>query len=62
MKLWSACQFELLVTVLSMFPSIFACKSLFSVMNFIKSFYRSNLTDESNSSCMSLKVPNINPM
>ena len=46
----------LLVTVLSMFPFTYACKSLFSVTNFIKSRNRSNLTDDTNSSCISLKV------
>ena len=57
MKLYSACQLQLLVTVLSMFPSTYACgESLFLVMNFIKSHNWSNLTDETNSSCISLKV------
>ena len=61
MKLLSACQLGLLVTVLSMFPSTYARKSLFSVMNFIKSRNRSNLTDEPNSSCISVKVTKYKP-
>ena len=52
---------ELLVTVLPMFPSTYACKSLFSVMNLIKSRNKSKLTYETNSSCLSLKVTKYKP-
>ena len=44
-----------------MFSSICACESLFSVMNFIKSRNGSSLTDETSSSCMSLKVTKYKP-
>ena len=36
--------------------STYACESLFSVINFINSRKRSSLTDETSSSCVSLKV------
>ena len=51
MKLQSACQLELLVTVLSTFPSTYAYKSC----------NRSNLIDETNSSCISQKVTKYKP-
>ncbi|XP_014768374.1 protein FAM200A-like [Octopus bimaculoides] len=39
----------------------YACESLFSVMNFVKSCNRSNLTDETSSTCISLKVMKYKP-
>ena len=47
--------------LLSMFSSTYACESLFSDMNFIKSRNRSSLTDETSSSCISLKVTRYKP-
>ena len=41
--------------------STYACESLFSVINFIKSRKRSSLTDETSSSCISLKVTKYQP-
>ena len=48
--------------LLFIFSSTYACESLFSVMNFIKSRDRSNLTDETSSSCISLKVTKYKPV
>ena len=45
----------------SMFSSIYACESLFLVMNYIKSRNRSSLTDETSSLCISLKVTKYKP-
>jgi len=47
--------------LLFMFSFTYACESLLSVMNFIKSSNRSSLTDETSSSCISLKVTNYKP-
>ena len=47
--------------LLSMFSSTYACESLFSVMNFLKSRNRSSLTDEISSSCISLRVTKYKP-
>ena len=44
-----------------MFLSTYACESLFSVMNLIKSRSRSSRTDETSSSCEFLKVTNYRP-
>ena len=45
----------------SMFLFTYACESLFSVMNLIKSRSRSSRTDETSSSCVFLKVTNYRP-
>ena len=45
----------------SMFSSTYACESLFSVMNFIQSRDKRSLTDETSSSCISLKVTKYKP-
>ena len=45
----------------SVLSSTYACESLFSTMNLIKSRNSSRLTDETSSSCMSLKVTKYNP-
>ena len=55
------CLKKFATALLSMFLSTFACESLFSVMNFIKSRNRSSLTDETSSSCISLKVTKYKP-
>jgi len=47
--------------LLSMFSSTYACESLFSVMNFLKSRNRSSLTDEISSLCISLRVTKYKP-
>ena len=44
-----------------MFLSTYVCKPLFSVVNFIKARNRSNLTDETNSLRISLKVNKYKP-
>ena len=50
------------ISLLFIFSSAYACDSLFSVMKFDKSRNRSSLTDEANSSCISLKVTKYNLM
>ncbi|XP_029647241.1 uncharacterized protein LOC115221224 [Octopus sinensis] len=47
--------------LISMFSSTYACESLFSVINFVKSSNRSNLMDETSSACISLKVMKYKP-
>ena len=47
--------------LLSMFSFTYACESLLSLMNFIMSRNRSSLTDETSSSCISLKVTKYKP-
>ena len=51
-----SCLKNFATALLSMFSSAYAFESLFSVMNFIKSRNRSSMTDETISSCISLKV------
>ena len=51
-----SCLKSFATALLSKFSSTYDCESLFSVMNFIKSRNRSSLTDETSSSCISLKV------
>ena len=68
LRTWNAIpkNFEFLknfaTALLSMFSSTYACESLFSVMNLIKSRSRSSLTDETSSSCICLKVTNYRPV
>ena len=50
------CLKNLATALLSMFSSTYACESLFSVMNFVKSRNRSSQTDEASSACIPLKV------
>lgn len=47
--------------VLSMFGSTYLCEQIFSNMNYIKSKYRTRLTDESLQSCVKIKVTNYMP-
>ncbi|OCU00129.1 hypothetical protein XELAEV_18005914mg [Xenopus laevis] len=47
--------------ILSIFGSTYLCEQVFSNMNFIKSKYRSRLTDESLQSCMKIKVTSYSP-
>ena len=47
--------------VLSMFGSTYFCEQIFSNMNYIKSKYRTRLTDESLQSCVKIKVTNYMP-
>lgn len=67
MRVWNAipenfsCLKNFATALLSMFSSTYACESLFSTMNFIKSRNRSRLTDETSSSCISLKVTKYKP-
>ena len=64
LRTWNAIPKKLknfAIALLSMFSSTYACESLFSVMNLIKSRSRSSLTDETSSSCISLKVTNYRP-
>ena len=67
LRVWNAipenfsCLKNFATALLSMFSSIHACESLFSTMNLIKSRNRSRLTDETSSSCISLKVTKCNP-
>ena len=46
---YSSCLKNFATALLPMFSSTYACESLFSVMNFIKSRNRSSLTDETSS-------------
>lgn len=47
--------------VLSIFGSTYLCEQVFSSMNFIKSKYRSRLTDESLQSCIKIRVTSYSP-
>ncbi|KAK9533216.1 hypothetical protein VZT92_008353 [Zoarces viviparus] len=47
--------------VLSIFGSTYLCEQIFSSMNYIKSKYRSRLTDDSLQSCLKLKVTSYSP-
>ena len=47
--------------VLSIFGSTYLCEQVFSSMNFIKSKYRSRLTNESLQSCVKIKVTSYSP-
>lgn len=47
--------------VLSIFGSTYLCEQVFSSMNYIKSKYRSRLTDESLQSCVKIKVKSYSP-
>ncbi|KAK7909442.1 hypothetical protein WMY93_014126 [Mugilogobius chulae] len=47
--------------VLSIFGSTYICEQLFSNVNYIKSKYRSRLTDESLQSCVKIKVTSYSP-
>ena len=51
-----SCLKDFATALLSMFSSTYACESLFSVLNFIKSRNRSSLTDETSSSCNGHKI------
>ncbi|KAL7634403.1 UNVERIFIED_CONTAM: hypothetical protein RMT77_014780 [Armadillidium vulgare] len=55
------CLKNLSTALLSIFSSTYACESLFSVMNFVKSRNRSSMTDETSSACISLKVTKYKP-
>jgi hypothetical protein len=48
-------------SMLSIFSSTYACESLFSIMNLIKSKERNGLTDETSAACVSLKITNYTP-
>ena len=67
LRAWNAipenflCLKNFATALLSMSSSTYACESLFSVMNFIKSRNRSSLTNETNSLCVSLKVTKYKP-
>ena len=62
LRTWNAipenvlCLKSFATALFSMFSSTYACESLFSVMNYIKSRNKSSLTDETSSSYISLKV------
>ena len=47
--------------VLSIFGSTYLCEQIFSNMNYIKSKYRTHLTDESLQSCVKIKVTSYMP-
>lgn len=47
--------------VLSIFGSTYLCEQIFSNMNYIKSKYRTRLTDESLQSCVKIKVTSYMP-
>ncbi|KAJ8378470.1 hypothetical protein AAFF_G00239340 [Aldrovandia affinis] len=47
--------------VLSVFGSTYFCEQVFSSMNYIKSKYRSRLTDDSLQSCVKIKVTSYPP-
>lgn len=47
--------------VLSIFGSTYLCKQIFSNMNYIKSKYRTRLTDERLQSCVKIKVTSYMP-
>ncbi len=47
--------------VLSIFGSTYLCEQVFSSMNYIKSKYRSRLTDDSLQSCVKIKVTSYSP-
>ena len=55
------CLKNLATALLTMFSSTYACESLFSMMNFVKSRNRSSMTDETSSACISLKVTKYKP-
>ena len=67
LRTWNAipknvsCLKSFATALFSMFSSTYACESLFSVMNCIKSRNRSSLTDETSSSYISLKVTKYKP-
>jgi hypothetical protein len=48
-------------SMLSIFSLTYACESLFSIMNLIKSKERNGLTDETSAACVSLKITNYTP-
>ena len=50
------CLKNLATALLTMFSSTYACESLFSIMNFVKSRNRSSMTDETSAACISLNV------
>ena len=56
-----SCLKNFTTALLCVFSSTYACESLFSVMNFIKSYNRSSLSDETNTSCISSKVTKYKP-
>lgn len=55
------CLKTLAKAFLSIFPSTWACESLFSEMNFIKNKFRNRMTDESSSACVLLEITKYNP-
>ncbi|XP_063856091.1 protein FAM200A-like isoform X1 [Scylla paramamosain] len=55
------CLKKLATALLTMFSSTYACKSLFSLMNFVKSCNRSSMMDETGSACISLMVTRYKP-
>ncbi|XP_022177732.1 SCAN domain-containing protein 3-like [Myzus persicae] len=48
-------------SILSIFSSTYACESLFSIMNLIKTKQRNTLIDETSAACVSLKTTNYTP-
>ncbi|KAK2580007.1 hypothetical protein KPH14_010772 [Odynerus spinipes] len=50
------CLKTLAKAILSIFSSTWACKSLFSELNFIQNKYRNRMTNESSSACVLLKL------
>ena len=47
--------------VLSIFGSTYLCEQIFSNMNYVKSKYRSRLTDVTLQSCVKMKVTSYSP-
>ncbi|CAI6355751.1 unnamed protein product [Macrosiphum euphorbiae] len=48
-------------SILSIFSLTYACESLFSIMNLIKTKQRNTLIDETSAACVSLKTTNYTP-
>ncbi|GFW78397.1 general transcription factor II-I repeat domain-containing protein 2A [Trichonephila clavipes] len=55
------CLKKLAYAILTIFSSTYACESLFSEINNIKNSLRNRLKDDSNSTCILLKVTSYNP-
>lgn len=56
-----SCLKKLALAILTIFSSTYACESLFSEMNNIKSSHRNRLSDDSSSACILLKVTKYEP-
>lgn len=65
LKVWNSCPEthnifkKVTYFILSIFSLNYVCKSLFSIMNLIKSKQRNALMDATSAACVSLKTPNL---